>query len=167
MQVCQVDKYFFTWPQWLCLSYVRSVPNRVGHFKTAARLKSSRYRRCDCIMQTHAPMGIFSCVDNKCQKLDSYSKAKHFFIALSHAHFRFWDHERLTDWSISKRYPESNATSWVETTNFTSVSRSWHMILLVTWKRSAWAFYLRVVVWSLNGHVAAHRLVLKKCLAFK
>ena len=159
MQVRQVDKYFFTWPQWLCLSYVRSVPNRVGHFKTAARLKPSRYSRCDCIMQTHAPMGIFSCVDYKCQKLDSYSKAKHFFIALSHAHFRFWDHERLTDWSISKRYPESNATSWVETTLTSQVFHahdtwfSWspentlHEHFIFEWWRGVWMDMLQLTVW--------------------
>ena len=48
-------------------------------------------------------------------KLDSYgnTKASSFFIGLSHAHFHFWDHERLSNRWISKRYPKSDATPWV------------------------------------------------------
>ena len=50
--------------------------------------------------------------------------------------------------------------------NFNSVSRSWHMILLVIWIRSALPFYCWAVMLSLNGNAAAHRSVLKKRLAF-
>ena len=89
-------------------------------------------------------------------KLNSYLNAKHFFIAFSHAHFHFWSHEPLTDRSITKQN--------------SSVSRvfpfSWHMILLVTWKHSAWVFYHWAL--SLNGNVTAHRSLLsvEKMLAF-
>ena len=35
--------------------------------------------------------------------------------------------------------------------NFKSVSHSWHMILLVIWKHSAWAFYRWAVALGQNG----------------
>ena len=51
---------------------------------------------------------------HKAHKLNSYSNAKHFSMALSHSHFRLWGHERLTHRLISKRYPKSDAVPWVE-----------------------------------------------------
>ena len=41
------------------------------------------------------------------------------------------------------------------------------MILIVIWKRSAWAFYPWVVAWSLIGSATAHPSALKKRLVFK
>ena len=40
-------------------------------------------------------------------------KCFQFFIAFSHAHFRFWGHERVTNRSILTRHPMS-AAPWVE-----------------------------------------------------
>ena len=53
--------------------------------------------------------------------------------------------------------------------NFKSISHPWHMILLVIWKRSAWAvfFFHWAMALSLNWNVPAHHSVLKKCLAFE
>ena len=51
-------------------------------------------------------------------KLNSYSNAKHFSLALSHAHFRFWGHERLTDRLISKRSLKSHLAQWVKKKKF-------------------------------------------------
>ena len=72
----------------------------------------------------------------------------------------FWGHERLSDRSISKRYLKSDANPWVEKIS-KSVSRSWFMILMVIWKRSAWGFYRWAVALSLNGNATAHRTALK------
>ena len=46
--------------------------------------------------------------------------------------------------------------------NVKSVSRSWHMILLVIWKCSAWAFIAKQLHFSLNGNAVAHHSALKK-----
>ena len=50
-------------------------------------------------------------------KLDSYSNTKHFFIMLSHEHFRFWGLERLSNRSISKHYPMQRAMPFHEWKN--------------------------------------------------
>ena len=97
-------------------------------------------------------------------KLDSYSKAKHFSIIFSYAHFRFWGHERLSDRSISKRYPKSDASE-LKQIQLQEHLHSWHMILLVIWKCAAWTFYRRAVALSLNGNAAAHHSVVKKTLS--
>ena len=47
-------------------------------------------------------------------KLNSYTNAKYFFVASSHAYFHFWGHELLTDGLISKHYPKSDAAIWFE-----------------------------------------------------
>ena len=78
-------------------------------------------------------------------KLDSNSNTERVFIALSHAHFRFWGHDRPSNRSISKRYPRSDAAPWVgKKFNFKSVSRSWHRIPLVVRKRWVWIETLMV-----------------------
>ena len=41
--------------------------------------------------------------------------------------------------------------------------KSWHMILLVIWKCSAWAFIVKQSPLSLNGNATAHLTALKKC----
>ena len=66
------------------------------------------------------------------------------FIALSHAYFRFlraWESNRSKPIDI-KTLPQERyrSMSWKKF-NFKSLSRSWHRILLVIWKHSAWAFY--------------------------
>ena len=76
---------------------------------------------------------------------------------MSHAHFRFWGHEHLTDRLISKCYPKSDAAQWVEKSSWAW----WHRIQLVTCKSSAWAFYRGVVALSLNVNATAHRSALK------
>ena len=79
-------------------------------------------------------------------------------------HFCFWGHVCLSDRSISKYYiypKRDKFMSWKKF-NFQSVSRSWHMILLIIWKCSAWAVYSLAVVLSVNGNSAAHCSVLKK-----
>ena len=92
--------------------------------------------------------------------MNSYLNAKRFFIALLNVHFRFWGHERLTDRSISKRYPKSDVAQWDEksSTQF-SISNSWHMILLVIWKSLAWAFYC----WVHGVESEWKRLEVNKC----
>ena len=65
-----------------------------------------------------------------------------FLIALSHAHFLFlrsWMSNRYID---IKTLPQERYRymSWRKF-NFKRVSCLWHRILLVIWKRSAWAFY--------------------------
>ena len=87
-------------------------------------------------------------------------------LNLLHTHFCFWGHERLTDRSISKRYPKSDATPWAEKKfNFKSVSRSWHIVLLVIWKRSAWAFIAKQWCLSLNGNTISSPLSVETTLA--
>ena len=49
--------------------------------------------------------------------------AKHFFIRLSHAHFHFWGQECVSNISISKHYPKSDAAPSVKTS---STSRACH-----------------------------------------
>ena len=54
-------------------------------------------------------------------------------------HFCFSGHECLSDRSIWKRYPKSDATPWLEkpsTSRAFHPSPSWHKILLVGWKCS-------------------------------
>ena len=65
-------------------------------------------------------------------ELDSNSNAKCFFITLSHAYFHFWGHECLSNRLISKRYPKSNASPWVEES---STSRAFHT-------HDTWYFWL-------------------------
>ena len=74
-----------------------------------------------------------------------------------------WGHERLADKSITKRYPKRAILfhSWKKF-NFKSFSRTWHMILLVIWKRSTWAFIAKQWRLSLNGNAAAHCSAMKK-----
>ena len=50
--------------------------------------------------------------------------------------------------------------------NFKSVSRSWHMILLLIWKRSVWVCITKQWRLSLNGNATTHRSAMKK-LAFE
>ena len=73
----------------------------------------------------------------------------------------------LPDRSISQCIPRMKPLHKLKKKkiNFKSVSHSWHMILLVVWNRSAWAFYGWVVVWNLKGSTAAHCSVLKKMLS--
>ena len=47
-------------------------------------------------------------------KAEFIPQCKAFFIVFSHAHFRFWGQECLSDRSILKRYPKSDAAPWVE-----------------------------------------------------
>ena len=55
-----------------------------------------------------------------------------------------------------KCYLQNSIAPRVEkNSNFKSVSRSWHMILLVVWAKAS----------SLNGNAAAQQWALKKCLA--
>ena len=70
-------------------------------------------------------------------KLNSYSNAS-VFLSLCRMRISVcWDHERLTNRSISKCYLEQyHYMSWKKL-NFKSVSRSWHRILLVIWKWKA------------------------------
>ena len=51
--------------------------------------------------------------------------------------------------------------------NFKSVSRSWHMILLVIWKHSAWAFYHKQWRLSLNENTTTSSQSDEKTLAFE
>ena len=53
----------------------------------------------------------------------NFLERKAFFHCLSHAHFRFWGHEHLTNISLSKHYAKSNAAPWVEKS---STSRALH-----------------------------------------
>ena len=55
--------------------------------------------------------------------LNSYSNTKRFFIPLLHVHLCFWDHEHLSDRSISKGYPKSDTAPRVEKS---STSRALH-----------------------------------------
>ena len=102
-----------------------------------------------------------------CMVKEGLGKDLH-IIAFLHAHFLFWWHEHLSDRSISKRYPKSDAAPWVQTS---SISKVFHAH--DTWfywsseKHSAWAFHHRAVALSLNGSAAAHQSVLKKHLAFE
>ena len=95
-------------------------------------------------------------------KLNSYSNAKRFFIAFSHAHFRFWSHERLSDRSISKRYAKSDGAPWVEKS---STSRAFHAHNTWFYWLSAKALHERFIAqqWrlSLNENATTHRSALK------
>ena len=48
-----------------------------------------------------------------------------------------------------------------------SILHSWHIILLVIWKRSGWAFHRWVALLRLNGNAASHISALKKRLTFE
>ena len=63
----------------------------------------------------------------------------HCSLAYAFPFLRSW---ASIDRLISKCYPRVMPLPWVEKSfNFKSVSWSWHRILLVVWKCSAWEFY--------------------------
>ena len=96
-------------------------------------------------------------------KLNFYLNARHFFIALSHVHFRFWCHERLSDRSISKCYTKSNTSPWVEKS---STSQAFHTHNTWFYWSSENALHERLPlsmgVWVWMERVIAHHLALKK-----
>ena len=95
----------------------------------------------------------------------NHRNVKHFWIALVHKHFRCGGHEHLTDRSIWKRCPESDASSWViQSFKFKNVSRALHFTQdsIGGLKFSAWAFYRWWMTCSVNGRYHSSLLTLKK-----
>ena len=95
-------------------------------------------------------------------KLNSYSNASVFYRFVACA-FPFFEGKSVLP---IDRYQIASLVG--KKFNFKSVSRSWHRILLVNWKRSAWAFYRYsgVGVWVKTLQLIAKRLK-KKTLAFQ